>query len=128
MNMSLPTLEISPSIGVGPLRLDSDRALARDALSALGFRLESSRGSSDYFCDHSIQVEYSSEGVVWFIGISASERFIATYLGHDVFDLSAQELFSLAAAKDNSGIHGFSLQEYCFPKQIKVDPEIETVV
>lgn len=118
MNIPLPTLEICPLVGVGPLRLGVERSRARDALSALGFHLESSRGASDFFCDHAIQVEYSPDGVVWFIGISASERFMAFYLGHDVFDLPAQDLFTLAAAADNSGVHGFSSQEYCFPKQI----------
>ncbi|WP_369943115.1 hypothetical protein [Xanthomonas medicagonis] len=113
-----PVFEIYPLQGVGPLRLGSVRADARQALSALGFPLESSHGDSDYFCDASIQLECDPHGRVWFIGISDSERFVAQFQGADVFVLSAQDLFSLVAASDHSGPHRYVDTEYCFPNQI----------
>lgn len=113
-----PVLEIRPLQGVGPVYLGSARADARQALSALGFPLESSHGDSDYFCDAAIQLECDADGRIWFIGISDSERFVARFQGEDVFALSAQALFSLVAASDHSGPHRYIDTEYCFPSQI----------
>ncbi|MWV13481.1 hypothetical protein F3I62_15360 [Pseudomonas sp. R-28-1W-6] len=111
-------LEISPLIGVGPIKLGSLRAEARELLLSAGFPLESSRRALDYFCNASIQVECDPDDRVRFIGISASERFIATFQSRDVFSLSAEELFSLIANADNSGPHQFIASEYLFPNQI----------
>ena len=113
-----PTLEISPLQAIGPVRLGSSRADAREALSVFGFPLESSRGALDYFCDASIQVECGPDDRVWFIGISSSDRFTAHFQGKDVFALSAPDLFSLAAAADHSGPHSFTRTEYFFPNQL----------
>ena len=111
-------LEISPLIGIGPVKLGSLRLEARESLLSAGFPLESSRRSLDYFCNASIQVECGPDDRVRFIGISASERFIATFQSIDVFSRSAEELFSLIADADNSGPHQFITSEYLFPNQI----------
>lgn len=71
-----------------------------------------------FFCNVSIQVECSPDDRVRFIGISASERFVATFQSIDVFSLSAEELFSLIGNADNSGPHQFITSEYLFPNQI----------
>ena len=111
-------LEISPLSGAGPVKLGSLRSEARESLLRAGFPLESSRRSLDYFCNASIQVECDPDDRVIFIGISASERFTATFQSLDVFSLSAEELFSLIANADNSGAHQFIASEYLFPNQI----------
>ena len=111
-------LQLTPHQGVGPVLLGGSRTEAREALSALGFPLEHSRGALDYFCESSIQVEYGPDNHVWFIGISASRRFTAQFQGKDVFSLAALDLFALAAASDNSGSHTFTSSEYCFPNQL----------
>ncbi|MCE4068629.1 MULTISPECIES: hypothetical protein [Pseudomonas] len=118
MKPTLPILEISPHQGIGPVCLGDTRAMARDALAAAGFPLESSNGPTDYFCQAAIQAECDEQGLVWFIGISQNERYLARYQGVDVFSLSAGELFSLIASTDDSGAHEFTDSEYLFPGQI----------
>ncbi|MFR0691133.1 hypothetical protein ACLUTX_17165 [Enterobacterales bacterium AE_CKDN230030158-1A_HGKHYDSX7] len=118
MKPTLPIFEISPHQGIGPLCLGDTRAMARDALAAVGFALESSNGATDYFCESAIQTECDEQGLIWFIGLSQSERYLARYQGVDVFALAAGELFSLIAAADGSGTHDFTDSEYLFPGQI----------
>lgn len=115
---AIPTLEIAPLHAIGPVRLGCPRADAREALSAFGFPLESSHGTSDYFCDASIQVACGPDERVWFIGVSDSERFTVQFQCKDVFALSAPNFFSLAAAADQSGPHIFTPTEYLFPNQL----------
>jgi len=110
--------ELMPHKGIGPILLGSSRSQARETLSAIGFPFESSRGSLDYFCEASIQVEYGADDKVWFIGVSAHERFIVRYQGKNVFELSANNFFALVAASESSGPHTFTTCEYCFPDQI----------
>ena len=85
MKPTLPILEICPHQGIGPVCLGDTRAMARDALAAAGFPLESSNGPTDYFCQAAIQAECDEQGLVWFIGISQNERYLARYQGVDVF-------------------------------------------
>ncbi|WP_314409346.1 hypothetical protein [Pseudomonas kuykendallii] len=114
----IPIFEITPLQSIGPVRLGSSRADAREALSALGFTLESSHGASDYFCDASIQTESGSDQNIWFIGVSCSDRFTATFHGKDVFSLSAADVFSLLSGADQSGPHSYTSTEYLFPNQL----------
>ncbi len=118
MKPTLPILEISPRQGIGPVCLGDLRSLARDALAAVGFPLESSNGATDYFCQAAIQIECNEQGHVWFIGLYQSEQYLARYRGVDVFSLPAGELFSLIASTDGSGPHEFNDSEYLFPGQI----------
>lgn len=118
MKDSVTVLDIRQLEGIGPVRLGSDRASAREALLAIGFPLNSSRVASDYFCKSSIQIEYGPDGRVWFIGVSASVGVAALLRGQDVFALSAPELFSLVATSDGSGPHTYNHYEYRFPHQI----------
>lgn len=118
MKPTLPILDISPRQGIGPVCLGDTRSMARDALAAIGFVLESSNGPTDYFCQAAIQTECDEQGFVWFIGISQSEHYLARYQGVDVFSLAAGELFALVAAADGSGVHEYTDNEYLFPGQI----------
>jgi hypothetical protein len=118
MKPTLPILEISPHQGIGPICLGDTRAMARDALAAVGFPLESYNGPTDYFCQSAIQTECDEQGLIWFIGLSQSEQYLARYRGVDVFSLAAAELFSLMASADGSGAHDFTDSEYLFPGQI----------
>jgi hypothetical protein len=118
-------LEVVPRKGFGPIELGSSREEVRATMAKLGFALESSLEGSEYgsqavsdrYCDGSIQAEFS-EGRLSFIGVFYSEAFVAWYQGVDVFDVTALELFRIAAAADNSGHHEFDPLEYCFPNQI----------
>lgn len=111
-------IEIMPLEGVGPLRLGATREEARAAMARAGLALNSSRDDSDYYCSSSIQVEHGPDNRVWFIGVSHSRAYRAVYRGMDVFRLSAEDLFALAAEADRSGPHDYSADEYCFPNQI----------
>lgn len=112
------TLDLIPHSGAGPILLGSLRAEVREVLSTLGFPLEDSRGSLDYFCESSIQIEYSPEGHVWFIGLSCHQRYTVQYKGKDVFALEAPEIFALIAASETFKLHAYNSYEYCFPDQI----------
>jgi hypothetical protein len=118
MKPTLPIFDISPRQSIGPVCLGDSRSVARDALAAIGFPLESSNGPTDYFGQAAIQTEYDEQGLVWFIGLSQSEQYLARYQGVDVFALAADELFSLIASADDSGAHEFTDSEYLFPGQI----------
>jgi hypothetical protein len=129
-------LEFEPHRGFGPLKLGSAREDTRAAMAAIGFPLEESQvdplGLSqtemDFFCDGSIKIE-SAGGRINFIGVFYSDAYVAQYRGVDVFDVTARELFQIAAAADNSGHHEFDPLEYCFPNQIltlwNADPQYD---
>jgi hypothetical protein len=129
-------LELEPHRGFGPVKLGSAREDARAAMAAIGFPLEGSQvdplGQShtelDLFCDSSIKIE-SAGGVLSFIDVLYSEAYVAQYRGVDVFDVTARELFQIAAAADKSGHHEFDPLEYCFPNQIltlwRADPQYD---
>jgi hypothetical protein len=110
-------LELEPRKGFGPVELGASRDEVRAALAKIGFPLEQSEADIDRYCDNSIQTEFS-DGRVSFIGVFHSEAFTARYRGVDPFDVTARDLFQLAAAADNSGHHDFDPLEYCFPNQI----------
>ena len=111
-------IDLIPHSGAGPILLGNSRVQAHEALSALGFPLEHSRGLLDYFCEASIQIEYSPDERVWFIGLSCHKRFTVQYQGKNVFALAAPDLFALLAASENSGPHTYVSYEYFFPDQI----------
>jgi hypothetical protein len=110
-------LELKPRTGFGPIKLGASREEVRAAMASLGFPLEGSQETIDRFCDNSIQAEFE-DGRLSFIGVFYSDAFVAQYRGVDVFDVSALELFRMAAAADNSGHHEFDPLEYLFPEQI----------
>jgi len=110
-------LELKPLEGFGPIKLGSAREEVRAAMATLGFLLESSQAEIDRFCGSSIQAEFQ-DGRLSFIGVFYSDAFVAKYRGVDVFDVTAPELFQMAAAADDSGHHEFDHLEYRFPNQI----------
>jgi len=104
---------------IGPIKLGTSRAEIRSVLEEFGFSLETIRGTLDYFAEASIQVSYSEDQTVRFIGISFHPSYICTYKGTNVFDLPASELFSVVAASEgDTSIHSFNPDGYVFPVQI----------
>ena len=108
-------LKIRPGAGIGPVNLGATRREVRTALAAIDIALRRQSDGLDYF--DSIQVEYKSERAT-FIGVSWSNAYVTTYMGVNVFDVTAESLFSLFATHDASGDHTFNEYEYLFPKQI----------
>lgn len=129
-------LELEPHRGFGPLKLGSARQTARAAMAAIGFPLEQSQADPlglsqteiDLFCDSSIKLESVGDRLS-FIDVLYSDAYVARYRGVDVFDVTARELFQIAAAADKSGHHEFDPLEYCFPNQIltlwRADPQYD---
>ncbi len=87
-------------------------------MSVGGYPLEQSHGGVDYFSKASMQLSYSPDDEVWFIGVSGNSPITYMFKGVNVFAVSASELFALMAASDGSGPHDFDRYEYCFPNQI----------
>jgi len=72
----------------------------------------------DFFCDMSISVEYT-EDTASFIGVSFHSSYKCTYPGVNVFDIPAEEIFSvIAVSEGGSSVHTFDSCGYVFPKQI----------
>src|SRR5688572_23971077 len=98
-------------------------------MAAIGFPLGSSREVIEFFCENSIQTECDENGRVMFIGVSCDDAFVARYRGVDVFDVTARELFRMAAEADGSGDHAFDKLEYRFPNQVltlwNADPQYD---
>jgi hypothetical protein len=129
-------LEFKPHRGFGPLKLGSAREDARAAMAGIGFPLEQTQvdplGQShteiDLFCDSSIKIEFEG-GRLSFVDVFYSDAFVAQYRGVDVFDVTARDLFEIAAAADESGHHQFDPLEYRFPNQIltlwRADPQYD---
>jgi hypothetical protein len=115
--MSEP-FEIVPLLRIGPIALGATRADVRAVMAALGFPLEFTRDTLDYFCKSCIQVEYGVDDRADFIGIGSAPPFPVLYEGIDVFDVSAVDLFARIAKNEASGPHRFTNSEYLFPDQI----------
>lgn len=111
-------LDLSPHVGIGPIKLGSPKKDVRAAMATFGLPLDSERESMDFFCDASIQVEYESDGTASFIGVSSDLKLVLVYDGVDLFDTEAANVFQLFSSRDNSGHHEFSASEYVFPSQI----------
>ncbi|MFC4728023.1 hypothetical protein [Coralloluteibacterium thermophilus] len=118
MDDSMVVVDLVPHVGAGPILLGSPRVQARQALLALGFPLEWSRGSVDYFFESAIQTQCGPDDRISFIGLSCHERFTVRYQGRNVFALPAAQLFALIAASEESGAHTYEPCEYCFPDQV----------
>jgi len=114
----MPVFEISPLEAIGPVRLGTPRAVARQIMAAIGFPIEHSQDSVDYFCGCCMQISHGPDEEVSFIGVSGNAHVTFMFKGIDVFAHSAIDVFSLMAASDNSGLHEFSPYEYLFPNQI----------
>ena len=107
-----------PGIGLGPVLFGMLRHEARIALGRAGFPLLSSRAAIDYYCSNALQVEYTTSGIVQFIGVACDPALRLRYRGSDVFTLSAEESFLLFAQGEASSTHTFDQGGYCFPQQI----------
>ena len=116
--VKMSIFEIRPHESLGPISLGAVRSEARTAMATAGFPLERSRGAVDYFCRSSVQTESGTDDRIMFVGVSPSDHLTIRYLGVDVFDVAAEELFALIEGADQSGSHNFEATEYCFPNQI----------
>lgn len=111
-------LKIIPHVGIGPILLDDSRENVRSALATIGFDLESSRERVDYFAEAAIQVEYGADDCADFIGVACQHDYSVTYFGTNVFDMVAEDVFALIAARDASGEHAYDQSGFVFPNQI----------
>lgn len=73
-------------------------------------------GSSDYYFDSSLQVEYEND-LADFIGVSKNENYQLMYSGYDVFDLDGSTLFNVITANE-ARVHMLNESEFIFPNQI----------
>jgi hypothetical protein len=110
--------KIEPHVGIGCIKLGAKRDDVRACLAANGFPHEMYRDSCDYFCSSAIQVGYDDGDCVQIIGISCEKSISVTYENINVFDVPAEEIFSIMATNDNSGNHDFDECEFIFPNQI----------
>ncbi|MBW4040098.1 MAG: hypothetical protein HIU91_14790 [Acidobacteria bacterium] len=110
-------LIINPRHSVGPFKLGFSRDEIRAAAIDAGIPVGQGREDMDLFLRNSVQVSYA-RGFVDFIGVSTSIDYRAFYRGVDISDISAKDLFQMAADADESGPHIFNEFEYCFPNQI----------
>lgn len=110
-------LIITPRHSVGPFKLGASRDEIREAAIEADISIGHDRDDMDYFLKNSLQVSYD-RGFVDFIGVSTSADHRAFYRGVHISDISAEDLFQMAADADGSGPHVFNEYEYCFPNQI----------
>ena len=111
---------IQPHVGFGPITLGTSRSEIAALMATLGFVRHASRGRSDYYFRAALQIEFGPDDIADFIGISQSELYRAEYFGTNVFDVPANKLVAIIAAKDGSGPREFDpdeADEY-FPGQI----------
>ena len=104
---------INPHNGIGSIKLGMPRTEVREIL---GGSFDSSRNSLHYYFNGNLQVEFENE-LVSFIGVAIDESYVVTYLGVNVFDVEASELFTLISANEPLE-HTFERSEYVFPEQI----------
>jgi hypothetical protein len=109
-------LELTPKEGIGPIKLGMIRTDVCAAMEELGHPLCHEKKTLDYFCEHSIQTEYTDD-TVSFIGIASDEKIDLIYQGLDLFDMTSKESFALIS-KGESKEHTYEDYEYLFPDQI----------
>lgn len=116
----MPTFEIQPHIGIGPVKLGMTRSQVRDAISTYADNGldQASHPTLDYAFGNSLQVEYDDEGYVRFIGVGFYSGCGCDYMfqGQHIGVYSAAELFQVLAELDGDANHKFSDSEYLFPK------------
>ena len=110
-------LEIKPHIGIGNIKLGSTRTEAKQLAESMGFSLESSNDTLDYFCDSSIQLEFGESGLLQYIGLTYHDSYQALYEGVNVFDTEANTLFKIINKKEVTPSL-FNDYEHVFPTQI----------
>ena len=120
--------ELLPRVGAGPLRFGMPRADVRSMMSGLGFPLDSEHLTLDHFCESAIRIEYAND-TLSFIEFWCHDHTIPSYRGTDVFSVTADELFTIIAAREGGGPHAYDPLEYLFPEQIislwKADPQYD---
>lgn len=110
--------ELIPHQGIGPLKLGMTVAQAQAAVAPLEGAGEcSSRENVHSFFAGALQFEIGDSGKVQFIGIADHPSFLCRYLGRDIFDTPAPELFEFIAQHDE-GAAKYRSTEYRFPKQV----------
>jgi hypothetical protein len=115
----MPTFEIQPQTGVGPVKLGMTRPQVRDAMYAYvdsGLD-QASHPKLDYAFGNSFQVEYDDAGYARFIGVGFYSECGCdyTFRGRHIGEYSAAELFQLLAQLDGDPSQEFNDSEYYFP-------------
>lgn len=94
--------EVSPHVGVGPIRLGMSRSLVRSLMPGprKSFRRASSNPhETDAFHGQGFQVFYGgAEPVVEYIELSRDSGFRALYGGMDIFETPADEVVALISS------------------------------
>ena len=113
-------LELQPHGGAGPFCLDKPRAAVRVAAREAGLPLSAERNGLDYFASNAIQVEYGPDGNSEFIGVSLLRPgvFTLTFLGLDLFDAPAEEVFDMFARADGTLTSPYDAEGCTFPRLI----------
>jgi len=109
---------ITPHVGIGPVRLLDSRGDVRAALAGIGIPLLNSRGSLDYFSENALQVEYGADERADFIGIASTPTLQASYFGTNVFDTPAEAVFLAIARSESAEVPTFEAAEFLFREQI----------
>ena len=94
------TFDVTPLVGVGPVRFGMSRQDARDALDVpvLSFKKgPSSTSPTDAFLENAFQVFYDEDNCVEFIELSRGGPFTILYQGTNVFETTAEELLGVVA-------------------------------
>lgn len=119
---------LRPHIGAGPLRFGMTRAKCEQALRKWGLPKHSSHGASDYYLAASLQLEFSEEGTLWFIGFAPHETLAVTLRGQTVTGVPASSVAGIFAL-DESQPPVFAPNGMLFPAQIlttwEADPQYD---
>ena len=93
-------LPITPLRGIGPFLLGSTRAETRKAMADAGLPLETESPGSDACCASALTFFYDQEQRVMQIVTMCDARIAVTWVGRNVFDIPAEELFDLINAQE----------------------------
>lgn len=110
-------LPITPLRGIGPFLLGSTRADTRKAMAAAGLPLETESPGSDACCASALTFFYDQEDRVIQIVTMYDARIAVTWMGKEVFDVPAEELFDLINAQELRPLP-YDCDEVVFPSQV----------
>lgn len=139
-------LDIQPHVGILPVRLGATSEEVRTVMQGLGRDLSSSKDDAallrklgidppegvsrtDFYIDNALQVEFTGDDRVSFIGIAPHADIRATLNGLDVFDMPGHALFAALQGQFDAPDIVFDESEILFPDQIltlwNADPQYD---
>lgn len=87
--------EVSPRLGVGPVKLGMTRDQVREVLG----QSPMARAKTDRYFDNALRVDFDDEGHAELVELWSSEHFTAMFLGQNVFAVPAVELVKAIACQ-----------------------------